>query len=361
MLDHINWYLVELERKLRNKRSAQATTDMLVEAKSHLEEHAAELVAKGMDPATASKAAVADFGSPASVMQAYSGVAGTSNRTYLVLAALAAVLLSSLVVAVYVFIFNPLAMQTSTVWMTTVPWLSIPIVAWVGFRARRWIAVPIVSWSLLFGALAGIWATSKAEVVHIAGDSRMIYMPSVEREIELRRSWLTRANRDLALIQAWRASRNPDERSALLRKFALQGRGAVAPVRYGHVLWRVLPSDFDEQPKERFVSYFDDRLPRATFMGSFPELKFAEDVWKAEGDQYVAFLKRRIANTTKEMNALGSIQPQDWSEKWWTIGFAPIPIVGAASLMLLLLNGLAIGASSLLATSRRQRWRRQLG
>lgn len=360
MLDHINWYLVELERHLRRRRSAQATADMLVETRAHLHEHASELIARGMDPVTAAKAAVADFGSPSSVLQAYSGAAGMSVRTYRALIALAAALLSSLVVAVYVFIFSPLSMQSAVIWLTTIPWLSIPIVLWVGFRVKRWIALPVAAVSLAFSLAAGLWATSKAEIVMLGGESRMIYMPSVEKQIKLRNEWLARAKIDHDLIQEWRSSADPVKRESLLRKFALQGNTAVAPVSYGFFRTRILPSDYAGR-HEHFTPYVEDRWPRDLSMNTFPELKLAKDVWIAQGDQYVAFLKRRIDDVTKEADALGSIQPQPWSEKVGTITAAPVLMVGTASLILLCGNGLAILAAGLLATSRRQRWRRQLG
>lgn len=364
MLDHINWYLVELERHLRRRRSAQATADMLVETRAHLHEHASELIARGMDPVTAAKAAVADFGSPSSVLQAYSGAAGMSVRTYRALIALAAALLSSLVVAVYVFIFSPLSMQSAVIWLTTIPWLSIPIVLWVGFRVKRWIALPIAAVSLAFSLAAGLWATSKAEIVMLGGESRMIYMPSVERQIKLRNEWLARAKTDLDLIQEWRAQGELglSESGQMLQKFAaVPGYGFVAPYPYyGGQRFRVLPSDYPK-PKERLVMYSDDRLQGEFTLGPSPNLNEAAETWKANGDKYIAYLKRRSLLAAQEAQALMSIQPQPWSEKVGTITATPLLMVGTASLILLCGNGLAILAAGLLATSRRQRWRRQLG
>lgn len=361
MLDHINWYLVELERKLRNKRTAQATADMLVEARAHLEEHASEMVAKGLDPVSAAKAAVADFGDPSSVLQAYSGVGGTSLRTYRVLTIAASLLLSSLVVTTYIWVFNPLMLETSAVWLTTIPWLTIPVVVWAGFRTRRWIALPVAGASLAFALVAGIWATAKSELMQLGGQTRMVYMPMVERQIDLRQAWLARANADFALLQGWRAKRNAPEGDVLLKKLAMQGNTFVAPFPFGYARWIVVvPSDY-YQRTDRFIPYVDDYRPFGFGISQSPDFKYAREMWRANGDKYAEFLKRRLSDITKEVGVLGSIQPTPWSEKWGTIGFAPIPMVGTASLILLALNGVAIGASSVLASSRRQRWRRQLG
>jgi hypothetical protein len=361
MLDHINWYLVELERKLRNKRTAQATTDMLVEAKSHLEEHAAELVAKGVDPATASKAAVADFGDPGSVVQAYSGSATVAKATYGLWVALASGLLSMIVVALYLWVFDPIQMTTtSTAWVIWLPWLSLPIVAWAGFRFRRWIALPVGAIALLFAVAAGSWVVSNSELMQLGGQTRMVYLPMVERQIDLRQQWLTRAIDDFAILQEWRTKRASPEGDDLLKKLAVQSHAFVVPTPYWNARWNVVPSDYS-RPVQRFTPYVDDYRPGGFGITQSPDFKYARETWLANGDKYAEFLKKRITDITKEVSVLGSIRPQAWSEKWGTIGFAPIPMVGAASLVLLVLNGLAISASSLLATSRRQRWRRQLG
>lgn len=64
MLDYTNWYLVELERRLRG---VHRSDELITETKVHLEERMDELLSKGFDRTTASRMAIADFGDPAAL------------------------------------------------------------------------------------------------------------------------------------------------------------------------------------------------------------------------------------------------------------------------------------------------------
>lgn len=62
MAKYLEWYLVELEKGLEGKLSAEATFELLNQTEDHLSMIKQELVAAGMDEATAEQAAIQRFG-----------------------------------------------------------------------------------------------------------------------------------------------------------------------------------------------------------------------------------------------------------------------------------------------------------
>lgn len=361
MLDYISWYLVELERKLRNRRSSQAVADLIVETRAHLEENASELIAKGLDRSSATKAAVADFGDPDSVVRTYAGAFGVPMGARWFWIILASLLFSlPLVNSIFFSIDERIIGPTLMLALFLAPFAAIPIVFALSVRTRRWVGLPIAGLVISVGLVCSLWITASIGIMTIQGTSKFFYMPTRKRQIEDREAWLARLDQDFSKLQTWRANRNSllgDQ--ALLALCANRGEYR-APVPVWSEDSRSLPSDTPENTNPKMWSYLNQTGVGARLQ-NWPDFKSAREVWIQNGDKYAVMLKSVRADMTLEIATIRAIRPTPWSERWSLIGHYPIMMAGFISLVALLMNGLTIFLLDLHTRHRRTRWRRQIG
>lgn len=356
MLDYISWYLVELERRLRRKRSARATTDLLIETRAHLEEHASELVAKGMDKVMAERMAVAEFGDPQSVANAVLGHGFLSRRTLGILSVAFAICGFGLVVAPLYGMINPNSSPVLTKALLALPCIAIAAMAWTGFRTGRWLS--IVASVILIGlsGLTSLWITSKIQLFNLAGDTLYVYEPDRANQIENRSAWLTQARSEFAKVQEWRADRKSPLADQKLSKIIEASGSFFAPVAVSSNGDRKLIQPFQRQIPSFFPTY-----GMKFNMNRYDQFKFAKEVWSNNGDPYAKYLKKEIAAVEKEQLALTSIVPTPWSMRWDHIGKWQLTLGTALSMILIVVNGLSKIFGELLNRTRRNRWRKQVG
>ncbi len=358
MLNHIDWYLVELERRLRRRRSAQATTDFLVETREHLEERTRELMAKGLDRVSAVKASLADFGDPDSVVAAYSGATGLSRKVLIISVVLTCLLSIALVGSVSVWIGNTIILRSGL--LTTVlalPWIVAALVLGLALRTRLWIAVPVCLSAIAAALLGGAWAASNVQLFANNGETYAVSASMVAKQLEARRQWVGAFDRDFPRIQAWRAGRNAHYGDALLKE--LMGPECLAPAR---TAWnyhaRLLPSSklgsdgLDEYARR--PSAIVALIPTGSF-------KVAKQMWIEEVDRYAAALKTKRAAIDAEIESIESPLDATWIQKWQRVGLAPVSFSLFGSFVLLILNGLAVGFVDIRRARRTVMWKRLVG
>ena len=362
MLDYLNWYLVELERNLRGRRSAQANAEFLLESRNHLEERVEELASKGIDRQAATKAAILDFGDPASVAQGFRGGAGLSKTAYRLAIAIAVVLAFAIVPAFCVAMVDvPNIHETSWVsGLIAASWFSFPVMGWLVWRTRKWSTLPVVGLTLGLALLASLIFTANTGLISLNGENLHVFLPQRQAQIDARADWLSRYDSDYAKLQAWRASdRKSAAADALLKELA--GREFKAPVFYNSASMQsepVLPSDARGGMTIWAQRDFGMKFRMESYFGG---LDAARSVWQVNADGYAAFLKKQHQRVEAELLAFQNLQPSSFSERWMRHGWQPVAIVGFGSLFALLLNGAILLFGDLAGSVRRYRWRRLVG
>lgn len=358
MLNHIDWYLVELERRLRNRRSAQSVVDFLVETRAHLDERVEELAGKGLDRVSACKAALADFGDPDSVVAAYSGPAGMSRRALTIGNVTTSVIAATLVLTICGWIGQRIVFANGSFsGVLVAPWIVAALVLVLAWRSRTWVSVPVCITGLAAALIGGAWASSSVQVISIDGERIITSAGAVPGQIEARRTWRQDFDRDFAKIQSWRATRTTAAGDAILKE--LMTDQFLAPyLTMSGSRARMLPSskEFGDLVGEYGRNY-------EVVVALLPTLNFksAKEEWLSQGDRYAASLQAKREKVDKELLALENPVPTSWSERWLMVG---LPILGAAicgSLILTLLNGVVVALVDLRRVRRSVAWRRQVG
>lgn len=365
MLDHVNWYLVELEQRLRGRRSAQATTDMLLETRAHLDERVAELTAKGLDPSSAAKAALADFGDPDSVVRAYAGALGVRRTGYgvaTILASLSGAIAVGLLGWVLVTHDDGASLYPYALFATFVAGL---IAAGLALRTRRWTTLPVVGVAMVTALVVSLYLSAQSAHVIFGSEQRVYFEPVRQAELDARHRWLAAYDTDFARVQEWRANRNSPKGDRIIEDhWGSASRwyyGYAAPVPSpgfwadrnralprlaGERLPRLLP--FANQPKGYRLEWFG--TPAA-----------AKEVWLHAADGYAAFLKAERESVSGELAALNNPAPTSFGWRWTQMGAPLVAVTGVGCLFLLLVNGLVVAWLDLAGRRRRLAWRRQLG
>jgi len=359
MLDYLNWYLIELDRNLRGRRSAQANAEFLLESRNHLEERVDELVSKGIDRQAAVKAAILDFGDPKSVAQAFRGVRPLSKLTYRVAVGIAVVLALCVVPSYCIAMVDAPDLHRSgfVSGLLVAAAFSFVVMAWLIWRTRKWVALPVCGLALAGSFVGSLVFTSQTGLANLQGEVLHVFLPQRQQLIDTRVDWLKRFDVDFAKLQAFRATdRKGPEAQAILADLAGPGWNAPVPVHWSGQVPRVLPSD-----KEGILSVwtrndYGKKYRIESWFGS----EGAMDVWRQNADEYAAFLKKHQRRVEQELTAFVSLQPSSFGERWFRHGWIPVGLIGLGSLMALLLNGLVLIFSEVLSSVRRYRWRRQL-
>lgn len=361
MLDYLNWYLVELERNLRGRRSAQSNAEFLLESRNHLEERVEELASKGIDRQAATKAAILDFGDPKTVAAAFRGTRPLSQTTYKMAIGLAVSLALCIVPAFCIGMIDAPNLHRSG-WVSgllSAAALSFVVLGWLIWRTRKWVALPVCGLALAISLVLSLFFTSQTGLANLQGEVLHVYLPQRQQLIDTRVDWLKRFDVDFAKLQAYRATdRKGTEAQAILADLAGPDWNAPVPVHWSGQVPRVLPSD-----KQGTLSVWtrNDYGKKYRIESWFGNKDLSLDVWRQNADEYATFLKKQQKRVEQELQAFAVMQPSSFSERWLRHGWVPVGIIGMGSLGALLLNGLMLLFGEALSSVRRYRWRRQLG
>ncbi|MEQ1823800.1 MAG: permease prefix domain 1-containing protein [Fimbriimonadaceae bacterium] len=358
MPDYIGWYLVELERRLRRKRSARATTDLLTETSAHLEEHANELMHKGMDRVDAERAAVSDFGDPRFVANAVLGKTLLSKHWFWAVFALVVASGCSLAGSSILMIYAPTADRSVLLIAVSIPWVGLAAVAWQGFRTGRMISIPSALVVLFASAGVAMWTTNQIELFEIGGEQRFVNAHRRAEEISVRDSWLAQARSEFDRLQNWRANRNSPMADSMLREMSLSNGAYYSPIEWPIQVHRQLVKPFTSGSYPMWI-YLDRPGKSLHLQGS--NFSHAKRNWIQNGDAYARLLKNEIADVATERLALKNVAGSAWIERWNFVGKAPLIVGAGFAAMVLIVNGLFLILGNAFKRLRRNRWRKQLG
>jgi hypothetical protein len=342
----------------------------LLETRSHLEERVEDLVGKGMDRSSACKAAVADFGDPDSVVDAYWGRKPLSKKGYwgwLIAAVLFAGAMGGPFNALIFETFQPIGISFIPVF-TLLPFLAVCIVIWLAWRTRTWASLWVGAGAIVCGLLGSVFTAGRTEIVPTRYQQRLMSKSQIPGEIADRQAWLTAYRTDFERIQAWRQARAEKATNAdkLLQALASNDGQysfrdsylAPVPNYWGGGLTTLLPSTYTTGISTVSLLDDSDRRYSLTHWGGF---KAAKDVWNQNGDGYAEYLKSVRTRVEAEIGLLQHLPP---SSRWERFKLIAGPTVGASvsgALVLITVNGLILGLGAGRQRYRRNVWRRQLG
>lgn len=367
MLDHLSWYLVELEQRLRGRRSGEATTNFLLETRSHLEEHADDLVSRGVDRATAVKSAIADFGSPAYVAGGFIGRRPMSRKMYWFLIAVVALIGSLMVPALIVAsngvagVFDPV----SRLDFFYTPLFGLIAVAALAYRTRRWVAPAVCVFVTGFTLAALSFFAANTREVRIHGNSRLVYAPSMPKEIVLRSQWLASYSVDTPKLQHMLQRPAGATLDAIVQsEMKVEGEGYLVPTKafasyYRFITNRSLISSYNQPRAGWYPLEYGNHA--GFILSTVPDLKSAVKMWDEQGAEYSAFLKQRAADLRSEVAALSAPLDTKMAQRWQELCVVPLATIGMFFLVAVAVNGLTLLLRDAVDRWRRYSWRRQLG
>lgn len=362
MLDHLSWYLVELEQKLRGKRSGEATANLLVEAKAHIEEHASELAAKGIDREAAIKSAIADFGSPEMVSRAYAGARPMSSRAFrLWIGAIASASLFVLPWLVAspgdVMGFGDPLRQTDFLYIPAAMVAATALLAW---RTRRWVAPQVATLTILAALGMVTYFGANTIRVRMNGSERLAYSPRIEQEAKSREAWLKAYEREKLLVG--QIVRAPAGAHVLEQTLKEQRRGWLAPLRVSSYIYTPNLSLIGGKELRGPLWTTDPfRKSEVYHLLETSTLQDAEKSWAANGLAYQKFLAEVAEEVRSELAAFREPIPSSMAERWRELAVVPMACTITVSLFAILLNGLVLAFGDGVDRWRRFAWRRQLG
>lgn len=362
MLDYVNWYLVELERRLRGKRTAQASTDLLLETRAHLEERVSDLTAKGIDPVTAARAAITDFGDPASVVYAYTHPVDTPRKApvwALALVAMGTCLGIPMLTSVSGIL--GVASANSAPGVVTLLLGTALFVAGLSWWTRRIVMWPAVV-SLFVAAIGYTTWLANATVEIKTGDRTVYAMESrLGFEKQIRDRWLAAYGSDMANLAAWQAHPSVDTLNALI------GPDRYAPSAQsfrGSAIAFALPSTASDYQFFTTVSPGRLRARRVVLPGFELRPMYSQEsaleMWRENGAEYTKWIQEAHEIVAQDRKLLDSATSGDFGARWRSLSLAPLAYAMVVGLAGLAVNGAVLvlfGASDHL---RRRSWRRQV-
>lgn len=364
MLDYVNWYLVELERRLR---STPESADMLLETRSHLEERVDDLVTKGYDRATATRRAVADFGDPKTIAWALHQGPGQTRRGHWIWATIIAV------IACFAFIPGILVLNGVTPASDAVAYYGIgPAIAGIliglyALRHRTWIAPATMAIATIISLAVGFYAAVGSTPVVVGRVQQNVATYAIAGQVEMRKDWLARSEEFLPKFDHWLNAydqKDPGARQFLGSIIETQGAGYAAPYltgSFGIDEPHLLPSDLTNPSASAWISFEQRRYGANFYVANYYTLQDSVRMWEQQGHAFRAALVKEQNQVREELRSLSSIPYLPWWKRLGNVMGAIVPMLLGSAIVAFLINGMGIFAVNSLRGLRVLAWRRKLG
>ncbi len=373
MRDYIAWYLVELRHRLRGVEPQQRVEDFLLETRAHLQESIDDMTSRGIAEGDAIKTAIADFGHPSLVSQAFQGKGSMNHALYWVLVGLVFLIsLPIIVMMVFTATDNALGYPRVTTFdfgvTTSVVFGGVLVLALV---SRRWCSLPLVGAAVIATLVAGLYVNATTNSYSLKFDSGrfVILSPAAAKEqVEVREQWLREYDTARPKFQSALAALKSGESGHLVEYIKFENNYYVVPNQaegvhssaYRPSKPRIPGSQSnDYSPHVRLIPLEESFSGmQSTLITS--DLSEALDAWKKHGEEYLAEADEDRAGMLREMAAFATPKPPVAGELARRLFWVPLAVVGIYSLGIVALNGLVILFVDLFRSSRRKSWRKQL-
>lgn len=356
MLDYISWYLVELKRELRGH---PRTHEWLMETRAHLEEHLEDKELMKLDKSEAMKSVITEFGDPAAIAFALRNGPQPSARTKWGYAVPIALLMSTFWIPVYCLMQGWLSSNVNPV----VPFLAGPIVgilvlAYACIRTRTWISLPATGALAAVTVAAILISTFTGTPVHVPnqGQTTLVGLAAIPRQIELRENWIGRADEELPRLRdtiTQLASTNPTIVEKGLSTLRYENFSAyLSPNRYADYS-ESLPSDL--KIAENWIRLGPTTYAEYGLVPSYPSSHVIKE-WGKHGAGYINAIERHQDSLRSEIATLKSAQSTPFFQRlafvMYGAGATLVMFVPAA----IAVNALILG---LMGAVRLRRWSRR--
>ena len=373
MRDYIAWYLVELRRRLKGVEPRQRVEDFLLETRAHLGDAIEDMTERGIPEDAATKSAIADFGHPALVAQAFQGRMRMSPGLYWSL--VAAVVLLALPVLVQVVASstdNALGgvHSGSFNFGSAVAFILCGIGA-LAIASRKWCSLPIAVAGLAITASVGFWFMNNTRAYAIEdGTDRFALLSdkTAKEQVSIREEWLKEYETEVPKLSfaLQDTSEGADHRlAALVQLHPGYYSYPLGNAYVGYMSYYETPkpvpsiSSYSVRSRSPFIALEEART-RVHYMSEGNDRAEALKSWRASGPQYLASLSEQAARLAREKTAFLRPASVAKGEVISRLFYAPLAIIALFSLLGVLINGVAIGAFNLLSAVKRRGWRHQL-
>lgn len=354
MLDYVNWYLVELERRLRHHRGS---SDLVLETRSHLEERVADLVAKGYDRGEATKRAIVEFGPPEEIVRGAVGFRAMSGWAYLLWSILLGLAMVSWLPASFANMLGRGPYNDGSTYLTG-PAIALILVSILTLRFRNWVGMTACVAAAGFAICGAFIAAGMGTPVHVPnqGQTTFVAFAAMPQQIEMREQWYAKSGVELASLNAAFAKK---EWATLLDSSDEPPFWGPSTNELSNGSPRVLPSDMRAMWPAAWI-----RLGPTTFghfgLSGYYRREDAMLAWTKTGKEYLAGVEAHRADLALEIDTLKAPTKAGYLERFAFISRGIFSTLFLFVPFILLANWTILGVGHALRKSRSRAWRRGL-
>jgi hypothetical protein len=365
MRDYIAWYLIELRRRLRNVEPQQKVEDFLLETRTHLQESIEEMGARGITEDAATKSAIADFGHPSLVAQAFRGRRSFPTWAYWAVVLTVVALLSPMA---YALVISAGDVQIGRgnrgsfefLWYTAAGLLAIFIttVLW-----RRWSAVPITLGLAFIALVSGLDVMRRVEPYQSPESDYFLLLDryNAGKQQRLRGEWLKAYDETIVPLRLAFEAHSASPTAGLAQAMVLKdGRLLYPDKTFGGQprAYSVLPFDLRWGLSAEWVHM--ERESTQFLLATTSSHQAATDAWIQYGEEYFAYADDVKSGVARERAAFTNPADVTSREVLQRLVVLPLMFLGYCGLFGLLANALVIGGTAGWSAMRRWEWRREL-
>lgn len=358
MLDYTNWYLVELERKLRG---VHRSDDLITETKVHLEERTDELLSKGFDRTTASRMAIADFGDPAAIAWSARQRAFPSRKSAIGWSIVAGLLLVSWMPASFMQTFG-IGRYEEAINYLLGPIIALVLTLFFVARYRVWFAVWALGVALCISLVASLFGAATGTPLNVPGSGQTTFVAysAMPGQVRVREHWLEKSEPEIAKLTTLLADAKAGKSVAWDALLGSKGPyfSPVQYERYGYGA-QILPSDHNERWQNIWI-----RLGPTTFgqwgLSFYYPRDAAVDAWKKSGDAYLSGIRAHQSEVKEEIALLANPPEVGFANRFTFVAMGMFSLTLMLGLPMLLLNTALIAISGLIRKTRVLVWRKTI-
>lgn len=354
MLDYVNWYLVELEHRLRHHR---ASSDLILETRSHLEERVDDLKAKGFDRSEAMKRAIAEFGDPHEIARQATGTRRMSVRAFTLWSIVLGMTMVSWLPASFAHMLGRGPYDDATTYLAG-PAIVLIVVLILVIRFRNWIGASACAFAAGFALLGSFVAAGMGTPVNVPGQGQTSFVAfaAMPKQIEMREEWFAQSGVELSKLNTAFAKRDWPTLLGSPKDPPFWGPHAA---ELSNGAPRVIHSDMDTMWPAAWI-----RLGPFTFghfgLSGYYRREDAINAWVKTGKEYLAGVESHRSDLSREIRTLKEPTTFGYFERWAFVTGGFFSLLLLVVPFILLANFAILGIAQAVRQSRSRAWRRKL-
>lgn len=355
MLDYVNWYLVELEHRLRHHRDS---SDLILETRSHLEERVDDLMTKGFDRSEATKRAIAEFGDPDEIANQAIGFRRMSTRALVLWSIALGLAMVSWLPAMFAQMLGRGPYDDASTYLTG-PAITLIVVSILTIRFRNLIGVTTCAAAACFAICGALIAAGMGTPVHVPnhGQTTFVGFAAMPQQIEMREQWLAKSAVELAALNVAFAKRDWPTLLGTQKYPPFWGPNSNE-LSYGSP--RVLISDMTAVWPATWIRLGPSTFGRHSVSAGFYRREDAIQAWNKLGKEYLAGVEAHRRSLALEVETLKAPTRFTYFQRLTFVTMGIFALLCVTAPFILLANLTILGVSHVLRKSRSRAWRRKL-